>query len=361
MAVISALGGGKVVWHSDTKPASIALLAHRYPDIPNLGDVTTIDWSSVPPTDLLAASWPCQPHSAAGKRLGEKDPRALWPHIAAAVQATRPAVVFGENVARITSNGELRRVIRSLAELGYLGAWWCVRASDVGACHRRDRCFVVAIDRAAAHAVGLELRDQPGRGGRSSREGARVTGHDGPKGEVQLALLPTPSEKLGGNRGSPSRRTAQERLDSGRRNLDDAVMALLPTPAVADARNTRNATAGRSPGQEHHHSGWTLSDIAQANRWGIYAAAIARHEIVLGRPVPDPTQISPRTGNPQLAPKFVEWMMVLPEGWVTDVPRLTRNQQLSLLGDGVVPAQGAAAFEFLLDHLVQRVRSGEAA
>jgi DNA (cytosine-5)-methyltransferase 1 len=52
---------------------------------------------------------------------------------------------------------------------------------------------------------------------------------------------------------------------------------------------------------------------------------------------------------------------MLPDGWVTDVPGLVdsprksvRNAQLSLLGDGVVPAQGAAAFRFLLGHLSQR-------
>ena len=62
---------------------------------------------------------------------------------------------------------------------------------------------------------------------------------------------------------------------------------------------------------------------------------------------PDPTQPS-RTGKPQLSPRFVEWMMGLPAGWVTDVP-ISRANQLRALGNGVVPQQGAAAITHLLE------------
>jgi DNA (cytosine-5)-methyltransferase 1 len=50
----------------------------------------------------------------------------------------------------------------------------------------------------------------------------------------------------------------------------------------------------------------------------------------------------------QLNPVFVEWLMGLPAGHVTNVPGLTRNQKLKLLGNGVVPAQAAAAYHSLL-------------
>jgi DNA (cytosine-5)-methyltransferase 1 len=52
-------------------------------------------------------------------------------------------------------------------------------------------------------------------------------------------------------------------------------------------------------------------------------------------------------GGAQLSPRFVEWIMGLPAGWVTDVPSLTRNQQLKILGNGVVPQQAAAALRIL--------------
>lgn len=56
-------------------------------------------------------------------------------------------------------------------------------------------------------------------------------------------------------------------------------------------------------------------------------------------------------GNPQLSPAFVEWLMGLPAGWVTDVPGITRNEALKALGNGVVPAQAEAAIRWLLTQM----------
>lgn len=53
-------------------------------------------------------------------------------------------------------------------------------------------------------------------------------------------------------------------------------------------------------------------------------------------------------GGPQISPRFTEWIMGLPEGWVTDVPDLTPNDQLHVLGNGVVPQQAVAALRYLL-------------
>lgn len=330
MATREALGG-ETVWHSDIKPAAVRFLEHRHPGVPNLGDIKLIDFRDVPPVDVLIGGWPCQPHSSAGKRLGEADPRALWPEVVRAVQELRPRMFLGENVARVASNGELRRVVRSLAEIGYVGSYRTLRASDVGAPHRRDRLFIVAVD-AAADAAGGGLG--PWSADHQRPSCAPTTGRGRPTGE----------------RPDGYARSAAQ-LD-----LPGAV-TLLPTPAVADSRNTRNATAGRSEGQEHHHSGWTLSDVAYADRWGHYASAVVRWENLLGRPAPDPTQPGARTDRAQLAPAFVEWMMGLPAGWVADLPGLTRSQRLSMLGDGVVPAQAAAAYRELLEHVLVAERA----
>lgn len=362
MAVRQAFRDFELLSHSDIKPAAVALLDHHYPDVPNLGDMKALfpadrdePCAELEPADLWLGSWPCQPHSSAGKRLGEDDPRDLWPNYLRGIEATRPSVFFGENVARIASNGELRRVVQDLARIGYVGSWRVLGAADVGACHLRKRCFVVAADGASPDtlSLSLSLRNQPGWSGGTGRQGQGVVGHDGTQRSLQrLSLLPTPTQSMTTGAGTSGR--------DGGLNLQTAV-AYLPTPSVADARNTRNATANRSPGQEHHHVGWTLCDVAHADRWGKYAGAITRHEQEFGRPAPEPTSGVTKNGNPQLNPAFVEWMMMLPEGHVTGVPGLARSQQLSLLGDGVVPAQGAAAFSFLLDHLAQRLNSEAAA
>lgn len=89
--------------------------------------------------------------------------------------------------------------------------------------------------------------------------------------------------------------------------------------------------------------------------WGAYEAAIRHWEQVLGRPVPYPTQPG-NHGRPVLAPAFVEHLMGLSFGWVTDLP-LPRTAQLRALGNGVVPQQAAYAVSLLLDDLAALLRT----
>lgn len=88
--------------------------------------------------------------------------------------------------------------------------------------------------------------------------------------------------------------------------------------------------------------------------WGPYTPAIRRWERILGRPAPAPTVTGKRSGQQQLSPLFVEWLMGPPEGHVTAVPGLSRNKQLKLLGNGVVPQQASAALSWLLASTSER-------
>lgn len=83
--------------------------------------------------------------------------------------------------------------------------------------------------------------------------------------------------------------------------------------------------------------------------WGEYAPAVRRWERLLGRPAPYPTQPG-QHGRPVLAPAFVEHLMGLPQGWVSDLS-LPRTAKLRALGNGVVPAQAAHAVSLLLADL----------
>lgn len=87
--------------------------------------------------------------------------------------------------------------------------------------------------------------------------------------------------------------------------------------------------------------------------WGEYAAAIRRWEHTFGRPAPTATE-QVNGQRPRLSARFVEWMMGLPDGWVTGVPGLTRSQQLTMLGNGVVPQQA----EYALTGLCQWAGEG---
>ncbi|GAB1512494.1 hypothetical protein JCM33774_45360 [Actinophytocola sp. KF-1] len=92
----------------------------------------------------------------------------------------------------------------------------------------------------------------------------------------------------------------------------------------------------------------STSPAPRAN-WGVYEAAVRRWERVARRPVPYPTQPG-KHGRPVLAPRFVEHLMGLPEGWVTDLS-LPRTAQLRALGNGVVPQQATHAVSVLLADL----------
>ena len=93
--------------------------------------------------DILSGGYPCQPFSAAGKRLGAEDPRHLWPHISAGIAAMRPSVCFFENVEGHISLG-LSDVIEDLDRLGYRATWCVASASECGAPHQRKRVFILA-------------------------------------------------------------------------------------------------------------------------------------------------------------------------------------------------------------------------
>jgi DNA (cytosine-5)-methyltransferase 1 len=157
-----AVTGARLAWTAETDRYAAGVLAHHWPDVPNLGDVVGLDWALVPPVDLVSAGWPCQDISYAGPGAGitEGTRSGLWLHIADGLRHLRPSYVFLENVAALRTRG-LGRVLGDLAALGYDTQWLCLRAADAGACHRRDRIFILACLPAAR--AGLAAAAHPGR------------------------------------------------------------------------------------------------------------------------------------------------------------------------------------------------------
>jgi DNA (cytosine-5)-methyltransferase 1 len=151
---VEAVLGGALAWYAETDRHAQTVLAHRFPGVANLGDIRTVDWTTVAPVDILTAGFPCQNISDAGKREGiHGDKSSLWRCVADAVRVLRPGYVFVENVAALLRRG-LDVVQTDLATVGYDTSWIWLRASDIGAAHRRDRLFLLATRR--------ELLDQPG-------------------------------------------------------------------------------------------------------------------------------------------------------------------------------------------------------
>ena len=95
--------------------------------------------------DIITGGYPCQPFSAAGKRLGTEDPRHLWPFIRRHIESIRPVQCFFENVEGHISLG-LQEVIEDLEGLGYSTTWGIFSAAEVGAPHQRKRVYILGSD-----------------------------------------------------------------------------------------------------------------------------------------------------------------------------------------------------------------------
>jgi DNA (cytosine-5)-methyltransferase 1 len=266
---VEAHFGAKTVWCAEFDKYASQVIEQRF-DIPNYGDLKSIDWSSVEPIDILTAGYPCQPFSHAGSRKGTDDARHLFPYIAEAISILRPRIVVLENVRGHLSLG-LKEVLSCLASLGYDARWQTVRASDVGAPHRRERVFIIA-----------ESTDTDGQ---------------------RFSLGNYPSDAV---RYQGQSQFIADYMGAAISNTDDQHIA-------------------------HHR---------QMQKLG--RRFIARRDMQMQTP---PT---PLDQDGKLSALFVEYMMGLPIGWITD-SGLSRAQQLKMLGNGVVPQQAEYALQLLCE------------
>ncbi len=166
---IEQVFGAKTVWVSDIESGPCKVLAHHWPGVPNLGDITTVDWSTVEPVDIIAGGSPCQDISSAGRMAGMREGTRsnLWVEMREGIRILQPALVIWENVSAARSTAAasamesdprllgdhpagvpvlrtLGRVLGDLESLGYDAQWHSLRASDIGAPHGRLRYFILA-------------------------------------------------------------------------------------------------------------------------------------------------------------------------------------------------------------------------
>lgn len=335
---IEEVFGAKTIWFAEINEPVARVFSHHWPDAPNLGDITTIDWSTVPPVDILCGGFPCQDVSTVGKMAGLKPGTrsGLWAHMVAAIEVLQPEWVVIENVRGLLSAPAIRAyseggndahcnihsatptgatprrlepdpwllgdstprplraagaVLGDLADLGMDAAWIGLPASAIGAPHPRFRIFVLA-GRTAAHPARLRFNQgwrEPGPGASTPRYDRHFPPNHRPRPTRALRLA-SMAERIG------------DVVDSDRRNL---------------------------------------------HRWGKYADAIARWEHITGHEAPAPALFH-ETGTPRPAPAFLEWLMGLDTGWVVDSSfGLSVNQQITALGNGVLPLQADLALRAL--------------
>ena len=138
--------GWRAAWHAEIDKFASAVLAHRFPEIQNLGDFTTID-PAAGSIDLLVGGTPCQSFSLAGHRLGLDDPRGnLTLEFLRLAARARPRWLVWENVPGVLSIDSGRTfgtVLGTLAGLGYGLAYRVLDAQFFGVPQRRRRVFLV--------------------------------------------------------------------------------------------------------------------------------------------------------------------------------------------------------------------------
>lgn len=188
--------GWTPAWFAETAPFPNAVLAHHWPSVPNLGDITSHDFTArakgQSPIDLLVGGTPCQGFSNAGPRDGLLDPRsALAVRFLAIARDLRPAWVVWENVhGCLTAGGgrDFGAFVGQVAQLGYRWAYRTLDAQFFGLPQRRRRVFLVG--HLGAGRPEQVLLEPQGEGRR--RAAGRPAGADDPRtaavGPLPLAV-----------------------------------------------------------------------------------------------------------------------------------------------------------------------------
>ena len=192
-SVCSGIEAASVAWHplgwepqwfSEIESFPSEVLKQRFPDIPNLGDMTKL---TLNPTfneksiDLLVGGTPCQSFSVAGLRGGLADPRGnLMLTFLGLADAKKPKWIVWENVPGVlSSNGgkDFGTFLGALGELGYGFAYRVLDAQHFGVAQRRRRVFVVGClgDWRAAAAVLFERESLQGNPKPSRKKREEVT------------------------------------------------------------------------------------------------------------------------------------------------------------------------------------------
>lgn len=155
------------------------------------------------------------------------------------------------------------------------------------------------------------------------------------------------NELLGTPRATAANSSAvQVETGAPKGRIEDQVK-MLPTLRASDGYERRNRkTMERIANEGGDMTMVTLA--ATTTDWGKFEPAIRRWEQVLGRPAPAPTKPDGKDGAHRLSSLFTEWMMGLPEGWIIG-HGLSRNDELKMAGNGVVPQQAELALRILLD------------
>lgn len=267
-------GGFRTIWFVEKDPYCQIILGKHWPEIPIYGDIRQLDFSRLQQPDMLTGGFPCQPLSVAGKRKGKEDERWLWSDYAQAIRILRPRLVFVENVPNLTSfNEEFGQILSDLAACGYDAEWNCVRASDVGAPHRRERIFIIGYNPNAIRR-SWENEEKPTLQERENADTDRISDVAYPRCEgIQQRRL--------------SRDVSEESRESSGMGRDELSKEQeLKSPILADTNRSRfgrtnianeiNRPIIQPAGQTRNEFGKSGNDVADAAKSGLQGSILRR-------------------------------------------------------------------------------------
>jgi len=225
ISLFSGIEACSVAWHdlgwtpvafADFEAFPSAVLKHHYPEVPNLHDVTAVNWNDYKgKADLIVGGSPCQSFSNAGTRLGLGDPRGnLALHFLGVVDIVKPKWFIYENVVGLLSSDEGRDFAAFLSHVGDIGYGFAYRVLDAqhfGVPQRRRRVFVIGCaggDWRSASAVlfepkslcGVNQKVRPKRAGHASAVAGRFdesSGFASQLGGGDSAVISSKEEKVG--------------------------------------------------------------------------------------------------------------------------------------------------------------------
>lgn len=318
-------------------------------------DLKTFPWGAFSDrVDILSGGYPCQPFSAAGKRLGTDDPRHLWPFIADGIRILRPRLCFFENVEGHISLG-LREVIGELESMGYSVSWGIFSARECGAPHQRKRVFILAM--ANNGGSGLEgLRECRGSKGWQASDGyagGSCSVWPSRPGQPQYGWEPPRVvANSASQRANAGHQLCDEECGQGRAlplQSDDSGEGM----GNADCFDRRTSASGWIDDTETGSAGKVMGDTEEQGCGRLDDESIeerleARRHIDGSS---DPERKKYRQAQPPLggdADGTASGMDYAELSVTCD----NRTDELRLLGNGVVPATATLAFQTLLAELL---------
>jgi DNA (cytosine-5)-methyltransferase 1 len=346
-------------------------------------NLKTFPWSDFRDrVDILSGGYPCQPFSNAGQRRGAEDERHLWPYIADGIRLLRPRLCIFENVEGHITLG-LSSVVSDLEQLGYKVSWGLFSASEVGAPHQRKRVFIMAVSRGIGGQAGLPrpVAWDEGIAG-IAHHGCAQDAWPSRPGEPQHAWEPPRvvanstsertnrrSELCGEERGQgralqresdatgDSHELADTRRDPSERR--DAVGRVLSGDGEAQGRGEAGGCGGEDVAREREESqpvrsgaepamGDTSGEGCKGSRgsddseWATHGFAVTNGSGTDRSMESEQRQVEPEVdGSTHGTANWVGYAELC-------ISCDNCTDELRLLGNGVVPATAARAFEVLM-------------